>query len=237
MFFQRIQASALYFSSLSGGSVRCSFADRLKAAEPRKSAILPFNKPQQPAVSICVYILGADGCSLCRKAVLSARRIVAALSPPLRLQDSQAALSHSGSPSVLQGRPALQGEFRRSGAGLYRQKGEALGLLSATEGKHLDSSSPFSKSARGSRETDDLQRTRASEVSVEVRELSLDQAPSACHLLGLKGAEVRALREEIPVVFINGQKVCSLRLDGPAIRVALLKELRRLGVEPIESRS
>lgn len=232
MFFRRIHASVLHFPSLSGGSVRCSSGDRLKAAEPRSLATLPLNNPRQPAV-ISVHILGADRCSLCRKAAFFVRRIVVAFSPPLSLQDSKAELSHTGSPSLLQGGVALQGEVCKFGAGLYRQERETLGLLSAAERRHLDSSSQFSDSALGPRATDELQRTRVFEVLVEVRELNLDQAPFVCHVLGLKEAQLQALRKEIPVVYVNGLKVCTLKVDGPAVRAALVKELRRWSVEPI----
>ncbi|KAL8273256.1 hypothetical protein Esti_002757 [Eimeria stiedai] len=64
-------------------------------------------------------------------------------------------------------------------------------------------------------------------VAVEVQQFNLDCVETR-QQLDLTEAEARALRENIPVVFVNGKQVSRLRFNGAAVRSALSEELERL---------
>ncbi|CDI73824.1 hypothetical protein, conserved [Eimeria praecox] len=211
-------------------------------------------------VAIDVVIVGTDRCSLCTKALLSVRRIVSSVSPPLayeHLPDSQL----SAWPLTVRSRIArssretnlgLQTRVREEvaaaalgssantarGSLLSEVSGAEKGSLAASssEGNEIPPEFHLQEKERGSRDARTsqifLQEHAQLHVRVRVGLASLDSA-EAREILGLCERDVQRLREEVPIVLVGGKPVSRLKFNGPAVRAALLQELRALQGEQL----
>ncbi|CDJ64220.1 hypothetical protein, conserved [Eimeria necatrix] len=192
---------------------------------------------------ISVVIIGTDHCTLCSKAVLSVRRIIAALSPPLTFNGN-----HSGQSSVNQ---PLLGPVQVAQRLKCQIQKEGLQYSGAVAACKVDSATAtqqagLTATAKANKEVTGFQskqhqccsgclectKQRVVEArggeQVLVKKLSLD-CPVSREQLGLSEGDARKLRREVPIILVGGKPVCRLKFNGPSVRSALLKELGRRG--------
>ncbi|CDJ49162.1 hypothetical protein, conserved [Eimeria brunetti] len=245
--------------SLSTRTVGTSVGSRLHScslvASPLDSE--EANKP----IAINVVVIGTDQCSLCAKALLSIQRIISSLSPPLayeRLPDSLP----SAWPLAL--RSCIARNLRGTNLGLQirTRKEEAApagGPSADAAGVSLVSAAPAVKKgptavsssvyklrqelplqgeqrvARNGGSSVSLLQVQAQlQVRVRVGLASLDSAEGR-EILGLHEGDVQHFREEIPIILVGGKPVSRLKFNGPAVRAALLQELKTLQGRPSET--
>lgn len=248
---QQISTSATKFRS-SGGPDCGSGCFHSKVAKPRYTAHQP-GYEQNQLTAICVTVIGASRCSLCSKAVLAIRRVIASLTPPLSYRARPAELppceaypqeGHVGNTPNSTG-------LRRQRAIPYKSSGSACGdqvtvgtvtYSGNGSGVSVRSGTPDQahvppnccqvgqeavREVEGRGESKDRQVASA-DVPVHLKEVNLDH-PSDWQQLGMPEAEARALRREVPIVLIGGREACRQKFDGPAVRAALLKEIACFG--------
>lgn len=252
-FTRNIPLSVIRFRNFCGCPGRFPGNVDLKVAKTRYTLRPPGCNQRQPEL-ICVTILGGSDCILCSKAVLAVRRIIASLGLQLCYQanpigedpadrsPSQAPASRS---SCCTG-PIQQGIFpsgsdlcrsgseHSGGTTIHREPGsEAFASSGACRGESDDVSLQICPNrVEGERELEDswedeTQQPASGVVAVHVREGNLNR-PADWQHLGLSELDVPALRSEIPIVFVGREQACRLKFSGPAVRVALLRELDKL---------
>ncbi|CDJ33849.1 uncharacterized protein EMH_0056360 [Eimeria mitis] len=230
---------AIVGSRLHSGCPRAALVDAVEADDP---------------VVINVIVVGTDRCTLCAKALLSIRRIISSIVPPLayeRLPDnlpSAWALTVGARivPSLrdtnlgLQVRsreddalPALGSIAYRAGVPLRSAASGAKKGPPAVPSLDYNKSHPASPVQGGERgdlsggSSQDLQAQAQLQGRVRVGLASLDSA-EARETLGVCEGDVQHLREEVPIILVGGKTVSRLKFNGPAVRAALLQELKTL---------
>lgn len=215
-------------------------------------ALLDTGTTNEP-VAINVIVVGTDRCSLCAKAVLSVRRIISSLSPPLvyeRLPDNIPSVCLLGvlprtAQSPRETNFGLQVKAREEDAvaALGATDGTArVSLLSAVSGTKkgppdvfsLECNEPRSASTslegerryhNGGSAKSFLQVQAQPLVRVRVGLASLDSAEDR-KALGICDGDVQHLKEVVPIVLVGGKPVSRLKFNGPAVRAELLQELK-----------
>ncbi|CDJ36998.1 hypothetical protein, conserved [Eimeria tenella] len=192
---------------------------------------------------ICVVIVGTDHCTLCSKAVLSVRRIIAALSQPFAFNGNHSRQSSVNQPLLGPSQVAQRLKCQIQKEGLQCSGAAAaceVDSTTATQQAGLPGTATARKGVTGFQSkqhqccSGSLECTEHRVVEagggeqVFVKKLSLD-CPVAREQLGLSEGDARRLRREVPIILVGGKPVCRLKFNGPSVRSALLKELGRRG--------
>lgn len=213
-------------------------------------------------LAIDIIVIGTNQCTLCSKALLSVRRIISSLSPPL-VYERLSGCAPSAWPLATRARAAWSPGKSNLGFETKSREGgvvTALGNSAGRGGAYLASEAPILKERlpavsssyyngpqpesisqedqRGScysRSPQGLLQLQAQvQVRVRVGLASLDSA-EARESLGICEGDAQHLREEVPIVLVGGEPVSRLKFNGPAVRAALLQGLKSLQAGPLQA--